>query len=104
MLKQQCVFCHIHSDKIVLENDGAKAIFDIHPMAKGHLLIIPKQHFQTWFDVPSDVQVQMIQLLNQAKQLLDQQLAPKGYQVFSHVGRVAGQRINHAHIHLVPVY
>lgn len=46
----------------------------------------------------------MIELLNQNKKLLDQRYHPRGYQIFSHVGRNAGQQIPHAHIHLVPVY
>lgn len=104
MMEKHCVFCEKPSREIVLENAQAKAFFDIHPMAKGHLLIVPKQHYRTWFDIPEEDQVQIIQLLNEAKQFLDQQFSPRGYQIFSHVGRVAGQRVDHAHIHLVPVY
>lgn len=103
-MKKGCVFCDKSPQDIVLENDQAKAFFDIHPMAEGHLLIVPKQHFTTWFDIPQDIQVEMIALLNESKKLLDQCFAPRGYQVFSHVGRVAGQKVPHAHIHLVPVY
>ncbi|WP_367341342.1 HIT family protein [Limosilactobacillus sp.] len=104
IFNRNCVFCHLDDNKIILQNDGAKAFFDIHPMAKGHLLVVPKQHFVTWFDIHQDIQIQMIELLNQAKTKLDQEFHPQGYQIFSHVGRVAGQRIGHAHIHLVPVY
>lgn len=103
-MQNKCVFCEKPQSEIILENDQAMAFYDIHPMAKGHLLIVPKEHFQTWFDIPDDVQIQMVSLMNRAKKLLDQQYNPQGYQVFSHVGRKAGQRVAHAHIHLVPVY
>lgn len=104
MQQKNCVFCEKPAQQILLENSAAKVFFDIHPMAKGHLLIVPKQHYRTWFDIPEEEQFQLIQLLNQAKRLLDEQFVPRGYQVFSHVGRIAGQRVDHAHIHLVPVY
>ncbi|WP_318766843.1 HIT family protein [Lactiplantibacillus carotarum] len=96
------VFCA--KTEFLLENDLAGAFYDLHPMAKGHLLVIPKSHYPTFFDTPVGVQRAMIDLLNEAKRYLDQQFQPRGYQIFSHVGPAAGQTILHAHLHLVPVY
>lgn len=77
---------------------------DIHPMAAGHMLIVPKAHVATWFDATSADQDAMSALLNEAKSYLDARYHPRGYQIFSHIGVVAGQKVAHAHIHLVPVY
>lgn len=100
MIDDKCVFCN---KPAVLENDLAKGFFDIRPMAPGHFLIVPKEHYVTFFDAPRDVQIAMVDLLDQAKTYLDEQYHPRGYQVFSHVGAAAYQKVFHAHIHLVPV-
>ena len=103
-MQKSCIFCDKPANDLILENDQAKAFYDLQPMSKGHLLIMPKGHYVTWFDVPEDVQVKVIELINDAKKQLDKQDHPQGYQVFSHVGKAAGQTVFHAHIHLVPVY
>lgn len=100
MIKNDCVFC---TKPAVIENRLAKGFYDIHPMAPGHFLIVPKDHYVTFFDAPRDVQIAMIDLMDEAKTMLDAQYHPRGYQVFSHVGAVAYQKVMHAHIHLVPV-
>lgn len=98
-----CPFCDKPANEILLSNDLAVAFNDIHPMAPGHMLIVPRWHCQTLFDATPEEQHAMMDLLSQAKQSLDAQLHPRGYQVFSHAGQIAGQRVDHAHIHLVPV-
>ena len=44
-----CVFCKIVAGEIpavkLLETEQALAFLDIGPLADGHLLLIPKQHF-----------------------------------------------------------
>lgn len=104
MVQKSCIFCKKSPEEIILENDKANAFYDIHPMSRGHLLIVPKQHFVTWFDIPENIQMKMIELMNEGKKLLDDEYHPRGYQMFSHVGKISGQKVPHAHIHLVPVY
>lgn len=96
-----CVFCQ---KEAVLENGRAKAFMDNHPMAPGHMLIVPKAHVATGFDAAPADQEAMSVLLNEAKTYLDARYQPRAYQIFSHVGVAAGQKVAHAHIHLVPVY
>ena len=42
MVSSNCVFCDKAKSEIILENQQAKAFFDINPMTKGHILIVPK--------------------------------------------------------------
>ncbi|TGD19030.1 HIT family protein [Levilactobacillus suantsaiihabitans] len=102
MIKADCVFCQ--KTAIVLENDLAKAFWDNHPVRKGHLLIVPKQHYATYFDVPATTRAAMDDLTFQAKQLLDEKFAPAGYNIGINVEAAAGQTVMHAHIHLIPRY
>ncbi|WP_204120768.1 MULTISPECIES: HIT family protein [Levilactobacillus] len=102
MIKTDCVFCQKSS--IVLENDLAKAFWDNHPVRRGHLLIVPKQHYATYFDVPAETRAAMDALTFEAKALLDEKFQPAGYNIGINVAPAAGQTVMHAHIHLIPRY
>lgn len=102
MIKPDCIFCT--KDDVLLENDQAKVFWDLHPVRKGHLLVVPKQHYATYFDVPAATRVAMDQLVDQAKAYLDQRYQPAGYNLGINVGAAAGQTVMHAHIHLIPRY
>lgn len=100
-------FCKILSDRkdeIVLENDLAFAVYDIAPVSKGHLLIVPKRHVETYFDASRDEINACLNLMERAKVMLDKQFQPDGYNIGINVGAVAGQTVMHLHIHLIPRY
>ena len=54
-----CIFCKIANKEInsnfVYEDDILMAIMDINPICDGHILIIPKKHYETVFDVPENI-------------------------------------------------
>ncbi|MFB9770424.1 HIT family protein [Lactiplantibacillus modestisalitolerans] len=97
-----CIFCQ--PQPTVVENELATAFYDLHPVSLGHLLIIPKQHYATWFDVPAAERQAIWQLVDTAKAALDQRYQPDGYNVGINVGPAAGQTIMHCHVHLIPRY
>ncbi|VDG18834.1 HIT family protein [Lactiplantibacillus mudanjiangensis] len=97
-----CIFCQ--PQPYVLENELAAAFFDIHPVSRGHLLIIPKGHYPTYFDVPAADLAAMQALLVQAKAYLDDRYHPAGYNLGFNVGPVAGQTVMHCHLHVIPRY
>ncbi|MDT7014403.1 HIT family protein [Levilactobacillus namurensis] len=102
MIKSDCVFCQ--KDDLIMENDLAKAFWDLHPVRRGHLLIVPKQHYATFFEIPSDTLAAMNDLLDQAKAYLDRTYHPAGYNIGVNTGAAAGQTVMHAHVHLIPRY
>lgn len=95
-----CVFCN-HPGKI-LENDLAFAVNDAFPVTPGHMLIIPKRHFASFFEASKDEREALLDLVNDAKLLLDEEERPDGYNIGVNVGKAAGQTIMHVHIHLIP--
>jgi len=97
-----CPFCG--SDKAVLENGIAFARYDLYPVTKGHLLIIPKRHYADFFDSTKEELGAIQELLWQAKRLLDEQFRPDGYNVGINCGVASGQTIPHIHVHLIPRY
>lgn len=97
-----CIFCK--NLPKVLENELAYALNDINPISKGHMLFIPKRHFVTLFEsTPQEIEA-LFDLMNKAKELLDKQHKPDGYNMQVNCGAVAGQIVMHAHLHLIPRY
>jgi diadenosine tetraphosphate (Ap4A) HIT family hydrolase len=100
-----CPFCILESAReVFIENESAFAIFDKFPVSNGHLLIIPKLHFSSYFELDSEIQSACWDLINQSKELLEKKFSPSGYNIGININEAAGQTIEHAHIHLIPRY
>lgn len=96
-----CPFC---DSEFYLENKTCIARFDIYPVSKGHTLVIPKRHVETWFDMNQQEQLDAMDLVQKVKTYLDSEHVPDGYNIGANCGEVAGQSIPHAHIHIIPRY
>lgn len=101
---ENCLFCKKEIFEIIIENDEAFAIFDKFPTSPGHMLIIPKKHYNNWFETPQSIQIAMMELLDIAKKELDVKFNPDGYNIGLNCGKAAGQTIFHTHMHLIPRY
>lgn len=99
-----CPFCHLEKNQILLENEYAVAFYDKYPVQRGHLLIIPKEHVETYFDA-NNLHINAIhELIKQGKEMLDQEYSPDGYNIGVNVGYYGGQTVHHLHFHLIPRY
>ena len=87
-----------------MENPFAFAVYDKYPQSKGHLLILPKDHSENFFETGLQERFGITSLLDEAKAYLDQKYAPDGYNIIANCGKVAGQVIFHTHVHLIPRY
>ncbi len=100
-----CPFCILESNRdIIIENENAFAIFDKFTVSNGHLLIIPKLHFSSYFELDSEIQSACWDLVNQGKQLLEKKYSPEGFNIGVNINESAGQTVPHVHIHLIPRY
>jgi diadenosine tetraphosphate (Ap4A) HIT family hydrolase len=57
-----------------------------------------------YFDMTPEEKTAVMELVEQGKALLDQELKPDGYNVGINSGSAAGQTVMHAHVHLIPRY
>lgn len=94
----------IDKTKVVLENELAFAIYDGYPVTKGHLLIVPKRHVPSFFDLSIIERGAMLSLLEKSKLHLDSLYHPDAYNIGINDGEAAGQTIMHCHLHLIPRY
>jgi diadenosine tetraphosphate (Ap4A) HIT family hydrolase len=79
-------------------------IRDGFPVSPGHTLIIPKRHVASFFDVTDAERTDMMSLLAAARDDLDREFRPAGYNIGINDGAAAGQTVSHLHIHLIPRY
>lgn len=97
-----CVFCEIVAGRIpshlVWENRDFIAFLDIKPIRPGHILLVPRKHHESLFDLPAA-------LYERAFRTARALAAPLGkYFGVPRVGIVVeGFGVAHAHIHLVPI-
>lgn len=99
-----CIFCQRQQITFILENDLAGAFWDAYPVSTGHLLIIPKVHRQNYFELTNPEIVAINSLIHEAKDLLEHDFHPDGYNIGINVNHAAGQTVMHAHIHVIPRY
>ena len=98
-----CLFCNTDKKEYIFENDLAFATFDSYPVSKYHVLIIPKRHVKNYFELSSDELIACNKIIMQSKNKIehdDQSI--QGFNLGANCGKVAGQSINHCHIHLIP--
>jgi diadenosine tetraphosphate (Ap4A) HIT family hydrolase len=97
-----CPFCRLPPERVLDGNAHALAVADAFPMSRGHTLIIPRRHTASFFDLTAEEVTAVYGLLRRMKERLGNALGPGGYNVGVNVGAVAGQTIDHVHVHLIP--
>ena len=102
MTHAKCPFCSVPADRIVLESPVGFVLEDVFPVSLGHTLVIPRPHVESVFDLSTDDQVALWQLVVKARQRLVDDLAPDGFNIGVNDGQAAGQTVAHAHIHIIP--
>lgn len=108
MKKEECIFCKIAGGDIpsntIYENSEFKVIMDIAPATKGHVLIIPKEHFSDIYDIDAVTAGKLFQLATVVARALKEVLNCDGMNVLQNNGEIAGQTVFHFHMHLIPRY
>ena len=82
----------------------AYALYDIKPISRGHMLFILKRHHTTVFESTSEEIAAVFELIGKAKEIIQKEHKPDGYNIQANCGPVAGQIVMHAHVHLIPRY
>jgi len=101
-----CPFCNLAANQrqqfVVLESEHCFFIQEPQKVLMGSGLIIPKKHRETVFDLSPDEWADTYHLLNQARELIDREYHPDGYNLGWNNGTAAGQEIFHVHLHIIP--
>ena len=82
--------------------DGSGNVFN--KTLIGSYVIIPKSHVATPFDLSEQEWLDTKKMIDTVKKYLDERYHPDGYNLGWNVGRVAGQEVSYAHLHIIPRY
>ena len=101
-----CIFCRIQKGEIpaqkVYEDAKCFAILDINPVAWGHVLVLPKDHHETWIDLPADVLGELAKASQKIAVAVKKVTGSEGFNLLMNNHRCSGQAIFHAHFHIIP--
>ena len=105
-MDQHCVFCAIinkdEQASIVFENDFSISFMDRYPLNRGHLLVIPKQHYQYLTDMENNDVAQLFEIVNILSKHVWKIVNADGLNISQSNGLAASQDIFHVHIHIIP--
>jgi histidine triad (HIT) family protein len=101
-----CVFCRIIRGELpsfkLYEDEGFLAFLDIHPVARGHSLVIPKVHCVNLFDFDAALAPGYLEIIQAIAKRLTAKLGAKDFNVLNASGRAAQQSVDHLHFHVIP--
>ena len=101
-----CIFCKIINkeipSQIVYEDEQILAFDDINPQAPIHVLIIPKDHFDSLNDIPQEKGDLLSHILLKAKYIAEiKGIKEKGYRIVLNTVGDSGQDVFHIHFHIL---
>jgi len=101
-----CIFCKIVRGEIparvVYRDDGFIAFLDIHPVAKGHVLVVPTAHLASLTEGDPRWLGGLGEVLARVSRAVMAAASSDGLNVLANVGPSAGQLVDHVHFHLIP--
>ncbi len=107
-MKSNCIFCDIAQGKMasttIFETGEFRVILDKFPATKGHVLILPKEHIENIFELDVEQSGRIFALATAVAKAMKDALDLEGLNVLQNNGAVAGQTVQHFHIHLIPRY
>ena len=105
-MTEDCIFCSIVvgdiPGRVVHRTDHAIAFLDANPLAPGHTLVIPKQHYPRLEDVPGDEAAELFGAVHDLAPRIESAVDADAVSVGINDGEAAGQEVPHTHVHLVP--
>jgi histidine triad (HIT) family protein len=105
-MTSDCIFCKIVEGKAkswkVYEDESVYAFLDIHPVSEYHTLVIPKNHYESIFDIPEDELSRVMAVVKRLAVLFNSKLGIHNVQIINSSGSEAQQDVFHVHFHIVP--
>ena len=108
MKNESCIFCKIANGEIpsktLYEDEKFRVILDLGPASKGHALILPKAHAANIYELPDETAGKAMILAKHMATRIKDALHCDGFNIVQNNGEIAGQTVNHFHLHLIPRY
>lgn len=92
------------SGATVYEDENFKVILDRFPSRTGHILILPKQHVGNIFEIEPSLAGKLFELAVKVAKAMKETMGFFDLNILQNNGPIAGQSVNHFHLHLIPRY
>lgn len=106
MSNESCLFCKIINGELpsykIYEDEYTYAFLDIHPINRGHTLVIPKTHHANIVDTPKELFTHVMDTVRMLVPKVRGSVMAEGVNVNINEGASAGQIIFHLHVHIIP--
>ncbi len=103
---RHCIFCDMLQGaaevSICYEDPTAVAFMDIQPVNPGHVLIVPREHYESLLDVPPAVAAHLFQVAVTLGPIIRTVAGSDDMNIVVNSGAAAGQNVFHHHVHLIP--
>lgn len=104
---KDCIFCKIINKELptrtIYGDEDIQVIMNTNPITDGHLLILPKKHYENIFDIKEEIIAHSIKVLREKiYPLIKEKLNCEGLTICEN--NFLGQEIKHFHIHVIPRY
>ena len=103
---EECIFCKIVKGEIpctrIFEDDKVLSFADINPINTGHVLIIPKNHAETIWEIDADDLMAIHRSSLKIARAMKTALNPEGIAFLQLNGKAVNQVVPHYHLHLIP--
>jgi histidine triad (HIT) family protein len=104
MLTMDCAFCEIitgsRAAHVVLDDGPTVAFLDSRPLFKGHVLLVPRTHYETLPDLPADLLAPYFGAAQSLAAAMETVLGAAGS--FVAMNNKVSQSVPHLHTHVVP--
>ena len=106
MRDPNCIFCKIIGEEIpstvVYEDQWFRAILDVSPAARGHVIILTKNHVPNLYDLPEEEASRIMIVAKRIACALKKAYHCDGVNILQNNGEAAGQTVFHFHVHVIP--
>lgn len=103
---KDCIFCKIINKEMpsykIYEDEFTYAFLDISNDGNGHILVIPKNHFENILDCSKDALCHLMETVQKISKHLVSDCGFDGVNIINASGQAAEQSVFHFHIHILP--
>ena len=101
-----CAFCEILQGaaevSMCYEDSDVVAFMDVQPVNAGHVLVVPRKHFEAFEDVPHSLAMHVFEVATELAPVVKKAAGSDGLNIVVNSGASAGQNVFHYHVHVIP--
>ena len=106
-MENDCLFCKLVDGSLpiaakIYEDEHTLALLDIHPINRGHTLVLPKSHHKNIYDTPPEIFADVMRTVQMLSYKVKAAVGAEGINIGINNDPAAGQIVDHLHVHVIP--